>query len=468
MILKKKKAILTLALLLLAACACEPEKKDTPQFEKKPALTVESHHFVKVGWEKIGNADISEDFWRAFLHNCSGLKDESAFLNVCEDAFFASETPTDFFKTHFDVYQIVEKTGEINGLATGYYEPLIKASRTKSAQYPFPIHAEPRALVTSRTDKDARYRIDKTTHQLLPYWSRSEILASKNPDISGEVLFWAADAVELFFLQIQGSGRIKLPSGEVLALNFANHNGQPYQSVGKILVEKGEMPLEKASMQNIKAWVRSDLSRGLALLNQNPRYVFFKIRPSHGDNQNPIGALGVPLTPEISVAVDKNVVPLGAPLFLKTTEPNSLQPLERFVLAQDTGSAIQGAVRVDYFWGFGDEAGQKAGAMKQSAQVFLLWPKNVALPNSSENADSVDSEKTAKPSDSVKNFDSLDSVKAKLAEMAEKANSTKSAGIKQNADSSNSEKEQSMENTDFENPDDDPIAAIAKKHLQND
>ncbi len=489
MILKKKKAIVTLALLLLAACACEPEK----EVEKKPLLTAENHHFVKVGWEKIANHTIDNDFWQAFLHNCGAVKDANPLLNVCEDAFFKSEeSPTDFFKNHFDVYQIVEKSGEINGLATGYYEPLIRASRTKSAKYPFPIHAEPKALLASQLDKNARYRADSKSHKLLPYWSRAEILNSQNPKVSGEVLFWAADAVELFFLQIQGSGRVELPSGEVVALNFANHNGHPYRSVGKILVEKGEMPLEKASMQNIKAWVRQDLPRGLALLNQNPRYVFFKIRETASGNQNPVGALGVPLTPEISVAIDKSIVPLGAPLFLKTTQPNSAQPLERFVLAQDTGSAIQGAVRVDYFWGFGEAAGQKAGAMKQLAEVFLLWPKNAALPNtdnladfnsdSAENsdsakvekveksADSLDSENTAKAVDSEKSvkpldakiYDSVESVRAKLAEI-NAAESTESAEL---------QKEKSPEFSDsstlLDENEDDPIAAFAKEHSNDD
>lgn len=525
MILKKKKAILTLALLLLAACACEPEK----EVEKKPPLTAENQHFVQVGWEKIGeNLAVTDDFWRAFLRNCGGVKEGSPLLNVCEDAFFTSEeSPTDFFKSHFDVYQMVEKSGEINGLATGYYEPLIRASRTKSAEYPFPIHAEPKALLASRMDKNARYRADSNTHKLLPYWTRAEILASQNPNVTGEVLFWAADAVELFFLQIQGSGRVELPSGEVVALNFANHNGRPYRSVGKILVEKGEMPLEKASMQNIKAWVRQDLPRGLALLNQNPRYVFFKIRESSGGNQNPIGAFGVPLTPEISVAVDKSIVPLGAPLFLKTTQPNSAEPLERFVLAQDTGSAIKGAVRVDYFWGFGDAAGQKAGAMKQAAQVFLLWPKNAGMPrvaensadslDSVENSDSADSEKTAKSADSVdsqkteksvKSPDSADSVKTeKSAKSPDSVKTEKAEKTEKTSDSADSQKIEKREDSPkpfdskiydslesvkaklaeikaeeekakaaqmldsskvLDENDDDPIAAFAKEHANDD
>ena len=184
------------------------------------------------------------------------------------------------------------------------------------------------------------------------------------------------DPVDLFFLQIQGSGRVQLPSGEVVRVGYADQNGQPYKSIGRYLVEQGELKLEDASMQGIKAWGAAHPSKLGALLDQNPSYVFFRELPSTAtgngsDADGPVGALGVALTPERSIAVDPRFIPLGAPVFLATTWPGSARALARLVLAQDSGGAIRGAVRADYFWGYGDAAGAQAGRMRQRANVGI-------------------------------------------------------------------------------------------------
>ena len=182
--------------------------------------------------------------------------------------------------------------------------------------------------------------------------------------------------MELFFLQVQGSGRIKLPDGSLARVNYADQNGHPYQSIGRLLVERGELKLEEASMQGIQAWARANPAKLSGLLNSNPSYVFFReVANSH---DGPIGALGIPLSPERSLAVDPRSVPLGAPVFLATTRPNSSQPLNRLMLAQDTGGAIKGAVRADLFWGFGRDAGEQAGRMKQSGRMWVLLPSELA------------------------------------------------------------------------------------------
>jgi membrane-bound lytic murein transglycosylase A len=212
--------------------------------------------------------------------------------------------------------------------------------------------------------------------RLEPYYSRGEIDA-QGTSFGAPVIAWIADPVELFFLQIQGSGQIQLDSSERVRVGFAEQNGHPYRSLGRHLVERGEMTLDQASMQNIKAWAAANPQRLQEALSHNASYVFFRELPSAG---GPIGALGVPLEAGYSIAVDPRYVPLGAPVFLATTYPLSPQPLERLVLAQDTGGAIRGAVRADFFWGTGAEAGTLAGRMRQPGRMWLLWPRGEPLP----------------------------------------------------------------------------------------
>ena len=194
-------------------------------------------------------------------------------------------------------------------------------------------------------------------------------------------LAWVADAVELFFLQVQGSGLVEFSSGERVRLGFADQNGHPYRSLGRYLVDRGDLKLEQASMQGIKAWAAANPDKLQKALDSNPSYVFFReLPPPKGAMDGPPGALGVPLTPGYSIAVDPRYIPLGAPVFLATTYPMSNQPLERLLMAQDTGGAIRGAVRADFFWGTGEEAGAQAGRMRQQGRMWLLWPRGETLP----------------------------------------------------------------------------------------
>jgi membrane-bound lytic murein transglycosylase A len=205
----------------------------------------------------------------------------------------------------------------------------------------------------------------------VPYYDRAQIGQGRAP-LAGREIAWVEDAVELFFLQVQGSGRITLDNGETLLVGYADNNGLPYRSIGRHLVERGELPLEKASMQGIQAWGRANPDKLTELLNHNARYVFFRELPA--GLPGPIGSLGVPLTARRSVAVDPGIVPLGAPVYIATTWPLSSRPLNRLMLAQDTGNAIRGAVRADFFWGHGDEAAREAGRMKQPLKMWVLLP----------------------------------------------------------------------------------------------
>ena len=234
--------------------------------------------------------------------------------------------------------------------------------------------------------------------RVVPYYSREEIERGVAP-VAGKEIAWVDDAIEAFFLQIQGSGRIQLENGELLRIGYADQNGHPYQSVGRYLIERGELKLNEASMDGIKAWARANPSRVDEMLNANPSYVFFRELPARVSQRDvaadspgsmtdgpgattsgPVGALGVPLTPRRSIAVDPRHIPLGAPVFLSTTWPNSEAPLARLMLAQDTGGAIRGPARADFFWGFGAEAGTWAGKMRQQGKMWVLLPRGYPLP----------------------------------------------------------------------------------------
>jgi membrane-bound lytic murein transglycosylase A len=232
-----------------------------------------------------------------------------------------------------------------------------------------PLHAAPPDLATRR-----------------PYWSRQQLESepAAMAAVRGLELAWVADPLDALLLQIQGSGRLLLrePDGSerLVRMAFAGHNGQPYRSVGRWLVEQGELGADGASWPAIRAWARSHPRRVQPMLWANPRVVFFREEPLPDPAVGPRGAAGVPLVPGRSVAVDPLSVPYGTPMWLDTTEPLSSTPLRRLVMAQDTGSAIVGAVRVDYFWGWGAAAEQQAGRMKQGLRAWALWPRGATPP----------------------------------------------------------------------------------------
>ena len=284
-----------------------------------------------------------------------------------------------FYETWFTPYQVLNPDGTDTGLVTGYYEPLLKGSRTRSEQFPYAIYAPPDdmlevdmgELFPQFRGKIVRGRLQGK--RVVPYFSRAAIDAGEVPAIQGRELYWVGNAVELFFLQIQGSGRIELEDGTRVKIGYAEQNGHPYASIGRKLIDMGELKPEEASMQGIKSWADKNPEQLPVLLGHNPSYVFFRELPD--TLSGPLGALGVPLTDEYSIAVDPRSIPLGVPVFLAATQPNSSEPLNRLMFAQDTGGAIRGAVRADFFWGFGELAGYKAGRMRQSGRMWVLFPK---------------------------------------------------------------------------------------------
>ena len=210
--------------------------------------------------------------------------------------------------------------------------------------------------------------------RVVPFYTRAEIDAQPSPLAGGE-LIWLDDRDAVFFLHIQGSGRIQLPDGRVIAAAYRNHNGHPYRSIGRILVERGELTREEASLFGIRRWLRENPQRAQELLFLNPRYVFFALR----DEKNPgaRGALNVPLSAQRSIAIDPAVVELGAPVWLTTNYPGApRRPYRRLVMAQDTGGAITGALRADLFWGHGARAERAAGVMREQGGLTVLLPIN--------------------------------------------------------------------------------------------
>jgi membrane-bound lytic murein transglycosylase A len=226
--------------------------------------------------------------------------------------------------------------------------------------------------------KNMRLRGRLVGNKVVPYFSRADM--TQQDSLAGKELLWVDNAIDAFFLQVQGSGRVYLEeSKETVRVAYAEQNGHPYKSIGRYLVDRGELKLEQASAQGIMAWAAANPGRQQELLNANPSFVFFKEEKLVDPSKGPKGALGVPLTPQRSIAIDPQFIPLGAPVFLATSQPGSDTPLRRLMLAQDTGGAIRNAVRADYFWGFGAEAGQLAGKMKQAGMLWVLLPKESGM-----------------------------------------------------------------------------------------
>lgn len=352
---------------------------------------------------------------QAFKHSCTRLQAQPGWLGVCRQALSLppnSPLAQAFFERYFTPWQ-VSQNGKQDGTVTGYYEPVLSGDVRPTAKARFPIYGLPQDLIAVplpphlRGSKQA-VRMKRTganqgviaadgTHVVslaqfplndkstvlkgrlesgafVPYYTRAEINAGA---LNGKapVLGYADDPVELFFLHVQGSGRLRTPQGQYVRLGFADKNDRPYVSIGRYMADRGYLPLAQTTMQGIKAWMRQNPQRLAEVLGQNPSYVFFRRLP--GNDEGPLGALGVPLTGGYSVAIDRNFITLGAPLFLATTHPQTRRGLNRLMVAQDTGSAINGAVRVDYFWGYGDEAGALAGKMKYPGYVWQLLPNGM-------------------------------------------------------------------------------------------
>jgi len=387
------------ALLALAGCETPPPQppllppppRETPPV--RPPVPGEAAVLRQASWEELPEwrAGDPEEAWEPFQASCGALAKQGAWRDICAAAAGMispdREAARRFFELNFTPFQVLRADGGDEGLITGYYEPQLRGSRRATPRYRYPLHGVPDDLLevdlveANPELKSLRLRGRLEGRRVVPYYDRAQIGEGRAP-LGGKEIAWVDDAVELFFLQVQGSGRIALENGEMLRVGYADHNGFPYRSIGRFLVERGELPLEKASMQGIQAWARANPGKLTALLNHNARYVFFRELPA--GLPGPIGSLGVPLASRRSLAVDPEFVPLGAPVYITTTWPLSSRPLNRLMLAQDTGSAIRGPVRADFFWGFGEDAAREAGRMKQPLRMWVFLPSSFRRQDSGE------------------------------------------------------------------------------------
>jgi membrane-bound lytic murein transglycosylase A len=368
-------AMFGLVLILLAGCATPPTRapgQRAPVIESSTAVAPFSSpiaNFSPVAWQQIPGwqEDDLSAAWSAWLKSCKAMVKRNStrsWSGVCDRAKTVSgsnpQAVRRYFEDAFQAYAIrSNSTGREIGLVTGYYEPIMNGSRARTSRYTVPLYGYPAAWKRNKPN---------------PGPARAELMESNL--LRGSELVWVEDPVAAAFMQIQGSGKIKLDDGTVLRFGFAGTNEQPFKSFAQWLLNKGEITRSQATMQGIQSWAKRNPRRVEEMLNANPRFVFFKELPSNvSPDLGPIGALGVPLTAERSIAVDLKAMPLGAPVFIATTRPLSKQALRRLVMAQDTGTAIVGGVRADYYWGTGDAAGELAGRMKQDGQMWLLLPK---------------------------------------------------------------------------------------------
>jgi membrane-bound lytic murein transglycosylase A len=369
------------ALGIVAGCASPPSPPRTdsssgvPTAPSRPGLADpgEGVRWVRTSFAELPGwtQDRQRELWPALLNSCA--RPAAVWREWCARA--ALQAPADdaaarrLLQDWLEPWRLQSADGGTEGLATGYFDPELDASRERREGFTVAVHGPPRDLALRR-----------------PHFTRQELdtLPLAQASVAGRELAWLSDPVDLLLLQIQGSGRLRIhePDGRVspMRLAFAGHNAQPYRSPGRWLLEQGELRGNGATWGAIRAWALHNPDRVRSLLWANPRMVYFRLEPLLDPALGPRGAQGVPLTPMRSVAVDPRAVPYGTPVWISTRDPLNDAPLQRAVVAQDTGAAIVGAVRIDLFTGWGDQALVLASRLRQPLFAWVLWPKGADPP----------------------------------------------------------------------------------------
>jgi membrane-bound lytic murein transglycosylase A len=322
----------------------------------------------------------------------TGLCAEFAALpRPAADAPPAGEVLRAWIAQRFDAWPLRDARGGTEGLITGYYEPLLTGSRRRESTTQTPLYARPPDLLTIDLAgveprlAGMRLRGRLQGQRVVPYHSRGDIETAR--PLTGQELVWVDDPVDAFFLEIQGSGRVRLRDGTTLRVGYADQNGHPYRAIGRTLIERGALRAEEVSAPAIRRWLRDNPGEAASVMRTNPSVVFFRELdppppPRAGEPEaGPPGSLGVPLTGMRSIAVDRSVVPLASLVWIDTAHPLEGTPLRRAMAAQDTGGAITGSIRADFFWGFGDVAERAAGEMRARGRLWLLWPRGETPPS---------------------------------------------------------------------------------------
>lgn len=370
------------SIFLLSGCASsvkQPEPLPAPAVASAPSTQFKqftaaqyflSHWLNLPGWEQENFVDV----WHSWQKSCQFFNKSSQlpWQQVCTQAQTVSslepQNIKDFFEKNFQVWEIRQAKeshqyprGSQLGMITGYFEPVIKGSLKREGVYQTPLYKLP----PSWSQAPSRIRPP-----------RAKLMSSG--ELDGLEIAWLEDPVAAAFMQIQGSGKILLDNQNIVRLGYAGTNNQAFTSFAQWLIQQKQMTYAQSNMQNISQWAKNNPTRVQEMLNANPRFVFFRVLENSANPlDGPIGSIGVPLTTGRSIAVDWQSIPRGAPVYIATTDPQTQSPLQRLVFAQDTGAAIIGGVRADYFWGTGDPAGDKAGKMKHAGKLWAILPKNL-------------------------------------------------------------------------------------------
>ncbi|UCE33005.1 MAG: murein transglycosylase A [Burkholderiales bacterium] len=374
------RALLLVLAVAIAGCSVAPRPTE-PGVRLLPAT------FAAIpGWHTDPLADLE----RAIARQCDASRSAFAWSGLCDEARSRSGPALRaWIESRFDAYaiEVTDREGATRdtGLLTGYYEPLLNGSRERGGPYQVPLYRQPDdllvidlAAVYPQT-RGLRLRGRLDGKRVVPYWSRAEI--ENGRALTGHEILWVDDAVDAFFLQIQGSGKVRLPDRSTVRVGYANQNGHPYRAIGRELVERGALSLEDVSAPAIRAWLATHPGQARELMQRNPSYVFFRELPPAADpEEGPPGSMGVPLTPLRSLAIDPAAVPLGSFVYFTSDHRLDGAPVRRLALAQDSGGAIRGAIRADLFWGAGDRAQREAGVMRARMRLWLLWPRGQEPP----------------------------------------------------------------------------------------
>jgi membrane-bound lytic murein transglycosylase A len=373
-------------LVLLAGChSLPPASRQPPGAQQVQYVTARWSDLP--GWQ----ADSLLQAWPAVLSSCR-VHTRADWNEVCAAA--AQQAPVsdaeirNFLVSHFQPLRIIRtgsdaQAAQTVGLLTGYFEPQLRGSRVPQSGFDTPLYSPPDDLLTVDLGaiipelKGRRVRGRLVGKSVVPYFTRAQL--AQDPALRGHEIVWLHNALDAFLLEVQGSGRVQLDDGTIIRLGYADQNGQPYRSIGRYLVDQQQMTVAQASMPGIRAWLSAHPDRVQEVLDSNPSVVFFQELPLGDPALGPRGAQGVPLTAGRSIAVDPAFIPLGSLVYLATSDATGLQ---RLVVAQDTGGAISGAPRADFFCGTGDAAANMAGSLRSQVSMWLLWPRDVPFQNS--------------------------------------------------------------------------------------
>ncbi len=365
----------SIILLIFFFTGCSQIKLKIPTSELAILEKITKAKVQKISFDDIDGFyedDLSLAF-EVFKKDCKKAKRYKLFKNICAETKNYTNA-SEFFTKNFTAYRLYNHDGTKEGLITGYYEPLLHGSRVKTDIYKYPIYKLPKDLII--VDLGSLYPAFKKYplrgkikgNRLIPYDSRQGI--NKRDDL--DAICYVDDEIDLFFLQIQGSGKIQLDSGEIINIGYKNQNGHKYFAIGRALVEDGSISKTNVSLQSIKKYLKENPSRVTEILNKNRSYIFF-----HESKKSATGALGTQLVAKRNLAVDRKFIPLGMPVFINTKNSVSKESINSLMVAADVGGAIKGQIRADFFFGNGKNAELYAGGMKEKGTLTILVPKNI-------------------------------------------------------------------------------------------